>query len=135
MLPPPIHLTTSHAWSQCSVDQCRHSSLVSTLNLSAKIGHYRFLDLTILNIILIVTCNVQEVAIPIQISNYSTCTHSPYCRTVRFFVVSRGQTHFLPPFFHYDVIGRQEKDNRFFLPTDDVIMKKWRQEMGLAPRD
>ena len=59
MLPPPIHLTTSHAWSQCSVDQCRHSSLVSTLNLSAKIGHYRFLDLTILNIILIVTCNVQ----------------------------------------------------------------------------
>ena len=22
-----------------------------------------------------------------------------------------------------------------FLPTDDVIMKKWRQEMGLAPRD
>ena len=22
-----------------------------------------------------------------------------------------------------------------FLPTDDVIMKKWRQEMGLAPQD
>ena len=26
------------------------------------------------------------VAIPIQISNYSTCTHSPYYCTVRFFV-------------------------------------------------
>ena len=41
-------------------------------------------------------------------------------------LVSRGQTHFLPPFFHYDVIGRQDDD-------DDVIMKKMEAGNGSGP--